>query len=81
MRLTVSRHHRYFGGFIGRLATLGTRWDMHASRKTLLKHFDARAAEYRNEMASGALVEDRKTNPEQKEDPVGLFHHCCPVLM
>ncbi|KAJ5389974.1 Cytochrome P450 [Penicillium cataractarum] len=64
---------RYFGGFIGRLATLGTRWDMHASRKTLLKHFDARAAEYQNEMASGDLAEDRKTNPEQKENPVEIF--------
>lgn len=54
---------------------------MHASRKTLLKHFDARAAEYRNEMASGDLVEDRKTNPEQKESPVGLVLHCLPVLV
>jgi hypothetical protein len=54
---------------------------MHASRKTLLEYFDARAAEYRNEMASGDLVEGRKTNPEQKENPVGLVPHCRRVLM
>jgi hypothetical protein len=37
----------------GFLATLGTSWDMHASRKIMLKHFDARAAEYHAEIFSG----------------------------
>jgi hypothetical protein len=43
---------------------------MHASRKILLKHFDARAAEYRNEMNGGALVDDHETEPGGVEKPV-----------
>ncbi|KAJ6079453.1 hypothetical protein N7467_009206 [Penicillium canescens] len=63
---------RYIGGFISRLATLGTNWDMHASRKILLKHFDARAAEYHAEIFS----DDNKgieTNPDDAENPVEIF--------
>lgn len=41
---------------------------MHASRKILLKHFDARAAEYRDEMASGDCVDD----PAQTDKPVRI---------
>lgn len=59
---------RYLGGFISRLATLGTRWNMHASRKILLKHFDARAAEYRDEMAGGDNMD--QANPEHADKPV-----------
>ncbi|KAJ5582567.1 Cytochrome P450, partial [Penicillium sp. DV-2018c] len=63
---------RYIGGSIGRLATLGTNWDMHASRKTLLKHFDARAAEYHAEIFS---KEDptRESKLEETEAPVEIF--------
>jgi hypothetical protein len=46
---------------------------MHASRKVLLKYFDARAAEYHNEMDGGDLVDNHKTNPEQAEKPVCIF--------
>jgi hypothetical protein len=70
MQLTVPQRDRYLGGFIGRLATLGTRWHMHTSRKFLLKHFDARAAEYRNEMDGGQLVDNPRAEPGQVEKPV-----------
>ncbi|KAJ5174872.1 Cytochrome P450 [Penicillium canariense] len=63
---------RYIGGFISRLATLCTRWDMHASRKILLKHFDARAAEYRHEMAGDNGIDDQRPNPRQTEKPVSI---------
>lgn len=44
---------------------------MHASRKILLKHFDARAAEYRKDiMDAGNLIEDHQTNSGQMEKPV-----------
>ncbi|KAJ5289891.1 uncharacterized protein N7443_010144, partial [Penicillium atrosanguineum] len=62
---------RYIGGFVSQLISLGTRWNMHASRKILLKHFDARAAEYRNEMNSGDNM--IKANPEQVDKPVEIF--------
>ncbi|KAJ5095707.1 Cytochrome P450 [Penicillium alfredii] len=62
---------RYIGGFISHLATLGTRWDMHASRKILLKHFNARAAEYRDEMASEEL--NHQPRPEDMHKPVEIF--------
>jgi hypothetical protein len=44
---------------------------MHASRKILLKHFDARAAEYHTEIFS----DDNKgieTNPDDADNPVCL---------
>lgn len=69
MRLTIV-DNRYIGDFISRLATLGNRWDMHASRKILLRHFDVRAAEYRTEMDAGSLVEDHQTTPGQMVKPV-----------
>jgi hypothetical protein len=40
---------------------------MHASRRILLKHFDARAAEYRDEMTGGNVDQ---ANPEQADRPV-----------
>lgn len=61
----------YIGGFVSRLISLGTRWNMHASRKILLKHFDARAAEYRNEMNGGDNMS--LVNPEQADKPVRPF--------
>lgn len=61
---------RYIGGFISRLATLGTRWDMHASRKILLRHFDARATEYRHEISSGKLTEDQQADHDTAQEPV-----------
>jgi hypothetical protein len=59
------------GGIISRLATIGTRWDMHASRKILLKHFDARAAEYRDEMAYPGGIND-KDDPKSTDKPVSI---------
>lgn len=47
---------------------------MHASRKILLKHFDARAAEYRNEMDGGNSM--GQANPEQAGQPV---HFAFPI--
>lgn len=67
--------NRYIGGFVSRLTSLGTRWNMHASRKILLKHFDARAAEYRNEMDGGNNM--GQANPEQAGQPV---HFAFPIL-
>ncbi|KAJ5156159.1 Cytochrome P450 [Penicillium capsulatum] len=65
---------RYIGGLISRLATLGTNWDMNASRAILIKHFNARAAEYYNEMA-GAEDDSGKdrTKPEDGGRPVEIF--------
>ncbi|KAJ5574298.1 Cytochrome P450 [Penicillium hispanicum] len=62
---------RYIGGFISRLATWGTCWDMHASRKILLKHFDARAAEYNEEMARGKGMNGNHPGPT--EQPIEIF--------
>lgn len=73
MQLMLTRRNMYFGGFIGRFATLGTRWDMYASRKILLKHFDARAAGYRNETDGGDLIDDHQTSPGQMEKPVCIL--------
>ena len=67
MRPTIV-DNKYIGGFISWLVTLGTRWDMHASRKILLKHFDVRAAEYRTEVNAGSLVEDHQTTPGQRRN-------------
>jgi hypothetical protein len=39
---------------------------MHASRRILLKRFDARAAEYRDEMTGDV----DQANPEQADRPV-----------
>ncbi|KAJ5500146.1 Cytochrome P450, partial [Penicillium expansum] len=61
----------YIGGLIGRLATLGTSWDMHASRKIMLKHFDARAAEYHAEIFRGN--EPSETNLDDSDNPVEIF--------
>ena len=63
---------RYIGGFISRLATLGTHWDMNASREILLKHFDARAAEYDDEMLGGEGISGHQTNPGHAEKPVSI---------
>ncbi|KAJ5684364.1 Cytochrome P450 [Penicillium maclennaniae] len=62
---------RYVGGFVSRLISLGTRWNMHTSRKILLKHFDARAAEYRNEINGGDNM--NQANPEQTHKPIDDF--------
>jgi hypothetical protein len=61
--------YRYIGGFISRLVSLGTKWDMLASRKILLKHFNARAGEYHAEIFSGdeGISETRL---DQTDDPV-----------
>ncbi|KGO77244.1 Cytochrome P450 [Penicillium italicum] len=61
----------YIGGIIGRLATLGTSWDMHASRRIMLKHFDARAAEYHAEIFSGKGPSE--TNIDDSDNPVEIF--------
>ncbi|KGO40364.1 Cytochrome P450, E-class, group I [Penicillium expansum] len=61
----------YIGGLIGRLATLGTSWDMHTSRKIMLKHFDARAAEYHAEIFRGN--EPSETNLDDSDNPVEIF--------
>ncbi|OQE30129.1 hypothetical protein PENFLA_c003G01276 [Penicillium flavigenum] len=61
----------YIGGLIGRLATLGTSWDMHTSRKIMLKHFDARAAEYHAEIFSGNR--SSKSNLDESDNPVEIF--------
>ncbi|KAJ5751825.1 Cytochrome P450 [Penicillium odoratum] len=61
----------YFGGFFSRLAVMCTKWNMHASRKILLKHFDARAAEYKIDMSRNST--DRE-NQEPSEKPVEIFH-------
>ncbi|KAJ5130342.1 Cytochrome P450 [Penicillium bovifimosum] len=63
---------QYIGGITGRLATLGTGWDMHASRKILLKHFNARAEEYHAEIFS---KDDpaRESKLEETEAPEEIF--------
>ncbi|CAG7985038.1 unnamed protein product [Penicillium nalgiovense] len=61
----------YIGGLIGRLATLGTTWDMHASRKIMLKHFGARAAEYHAEILTGNRPSE--TNLDESDNPVEIF--------
>ncbi|KAJ5667212.1 Cytochrome P450 [Penicillium longicatenatum] len=63
---------RYIGGFISRLATMCTKWNMHTSRKTLLKHFDARAAEYKVDMSRNSRNE-KQTRNESSEKPVEIF--------
>ncbi|CAP94697.1 Pc18g04730 [Penicillium rubens Wisconsin 54-1255] len=68
--LVPDRLKPYIGGLIGRLATLGTSWDMHASRKIMLKHFDARAAEYHAEIFSG---NQRETSLDESDNPVEIF--------
>jgi hypothetical protein len=42
---------------------------MHASRKIMLKHFDARAAEYHAEIFSG---NQRETSLDESDNPVSL---------
>ncbi|KAJ6021873.1 hypothetical protein N7540_007377, partial [Penicillium herquei] len=64
---------RYVGGFISRLATVGTSWNMHASRKIILKHFDARAAEYSALMSTASYVDHKQGNLEDSENPVEIF--------
>ncbi|KAJ5709248.1 hypothetical protein N7493_010582 [Penicillium malachiteum] len=64
---------RYLGGFISRLATIRTSWNMHASRKILLKHFDARAAEYSTSMSTASHVDHKKGNFDNSENPVEIF--------
>ena len=44
---------------------------MAASRKTLLKHFNARAAEYRAEMSGDEAISD--SGLDQSGNPVCLF--------
>ena len=43
---------------------------MHASRKILLKHFDARAAEYHAEIFNGSGPSE--TNIDESDDPVSM---------
>ena len=43
---------------------------MNASRRILLKHFDARAAEYDKEIANGAGDNEVRTNSGLDEEPV-----------
>lgn len=47
---------------------------MHSSRKILLKHFDARAAEYEVDL-SRDLVDEKQTNRESSEKPVYFCPH------
>ncbi|KAJ5184992.1 Cytochrome P450 [Penicillium cf. griseofulvum] len=61
----------YIGGLIGRLAIIGTSWDMHASRKILLKHFNARAAEYHAEIFNDSGPSE--TNLDESDNPVEIF--------
>lgn len=50
---------------------MGTRWDMHASRKVLLKHFNARATEYRDDIVlSENMKEEGKS--KQTDNPVSI---------
>ncbi|KAJ5921356.1 Cytochrome P450 [Penicillium verhagenii] len=65
----LARDEGYFGGFISRLATMCTHWNMHSSRKILLRHFDARAAEYKADMSRDVL-NGEKTNNENSEQPI-----------
>lgn len=60
----------YIGGFISRLATLGTRWDMHFSRKILIKHFAARAAEYDEEITNGIGMAEKQDSFTKADEPV-----------
>ncbi|KAJ5693214.1 hypothetical protein N7462_002637 [Penicillium macrosclerotiorum] len=64
---------RYIGGLATRLVSLGTKWNMQASRKILLKHFDARASEYRDEMNCGSHSSDHQTNSDEKGRPIEIF--------
>ncbi|KAJ6171841.1 Cytochrome P450, partial [Penicillium chermesinum] len=64
---------RYIGGIISRLTSWSMRWNMHSSRKVLLKHFDARGAEYDKDIASGGSVEDKQSNPTSAAEPVEFF--------
>lgn len=51
---------------------MGTRWDMHASRRILLKHFNARATEYRDEIVrSDDMKEEDKS--KQTDNPVSFL--------
>lgn len=51
---------------------MGTRWDMHASRRILLKHFNARATEYRDEIVrSDDMKEEDKS--KQTDNPVSIL--------
>lgn len=45
---------------------------MYASRKILLQHFDARAAEYRDEMASGDCEDHHQADLAQADKPVRI---------
>ncbi|KAJ5834656.1 Cytochrome P450 E-class group I [Penicillium robsamsonii] len=60
----------YIGGLISRLVTFGTSWDMHASRKIVLKHFYARTAEYHAEIFNGN--KHSETNLDESDNP-GLY--------
>ncbi|KAJ5773489.1 Cytochrome P450 [Penicillium paradoxum] len=64
----------YIGGLVSRLATLGTNWDMNASRKILLKHFDARAAEYHAEIFSeNGTRTPGETKIDESDKPIEIF--------
>lgn len=43
---------------------------MHASRRILLKHFNARAAEYHDEMVSDDALNDQHSNSDDTNKPV-----------
>lgn len=65
---------RYIGSFINRFATMCTKWNMHSSRKILLKHFDARAAEYKVDMSRG-LINGKQAIYESSDKPVHFSPH------
>lgn len=48
---------------------------MHASRKILLKHFGARAAEYCDEISHGKLTDDQQADGEAVQEPVSRTGH------
>lgn len=52
---------------------------MHSSRKILIKHFTARAAEYDKDIAISGSVEDKQPSTAKTEDPVGL--HLKPLFI
>ncbi|CAG8054435.1 unnamed protein product [Penicillium salamii] len=72
---------RYIGGLLSRLIGLGTKWNMATSRRTLLKHFDARAAEYRAEI-SARCEAISESGLDHSGKPVEIFrwlYECCII--
>ncbi|CAG8336124.1 unnamed protein product [Penicillium salamii] len=72
---------RYIGGLLSRLISLGTKWNMSTSRRTLLKHFNARAAEYRAEISDGCEAIS-ESGLDHSGNPVEIFrwlYECCII--